>query len=377
MSPGRRAGGTDGPLGDRPHGPDHHLASGEPDQLHGHAGAGLDAVGDRRRRQDAVGPRPDGVRAGLRRGERPRPLGAPSRRPQGVRARAHRAESADGRVLHVPRGDVPAGRRAPRPLSDLARRALAVNQAMLALGHEVFDADGARFVRDRRLPEIWEANRISTVTAATPEAIDCLLARAEREYAGFGHRRFDLDVTTPPGVEARLLLDGYRGREFLVMVLEREGTSRAVAADIRPCADETAWAAYGALKREDWRESAQRLGLSEGEVGGQMVDGHRRRCPPARYWLAWVDGAPRGFISSWEGTDGVGQIEDLFVHPECRGRGLAAALIRHGVAECRRAGAGDVVIVADADDTPRLAYARMGFRPVAVTRAYLRIVARP
>src|SRR5262245_51298561 len=298
MSPGRRAGGTDGPLGDRPHGPDHHLASGEPDQLHGHAGAGLDAVGDRRRRQDAVGPRPHGVRAGHRRGDRPRPLGAPPRRPQGVRPRAHRAQPADGRVLHLPRRDVPAGRRAPRPLSDLARRALAVNQAMLALGHEVFDADGARFVRDRRLPDIWEANRITAVTAATPAAVDRLLGRVEREYGGFGHRRFDLDFTVPPEVEARLLLDGYRGREFLMMVLEGEWQGRADTADIRPCADEPAWAAYGALKREDWRESARRLGLSEGTVGGQMVDSHRRRHPPARYWLAWADSAPRGFIAS-------------------------------------------------------------------------------
>ena len=245
---------------------------------------------------------------------------------------------------------------------------------MLALGHEVFDVDGARFVRDGRLPDLWEANRISTVTAETPAAIDRLMARAEREYDGFGHRRFDVDVTAPPGVEARLLFEGYRAHDFIVMMLEGQWSGRAVAADIRPCADEPAWAAYGALKREDWRESARRLGLSEGSVGDQMVEGHRRRCPPARYWLAWADGAPRGFISSWEGMDGLGQVEDLFVHPEFRGRGLAAALIRHGVAECRRAGASGVVIVADGDDTPRLAYARMGFRPVAATRAYLRIV---
>ena len=243
---------------------------------------------------------------------------------------------------------------------------------MLALGHEVFDADGARFVRDRRLPDIWEANRIFAVTAASEAAIDRLLARAEREYAEFGHRRFDLDCTTPPAFEARLLLDGYRAREFLAMVLDGEWRGRVSPADIRPCTDARAWAAYDALKREDWRESAQRLGLREGAVGGQMVESHRHRCPPARYWLAWVDGEPRGFLSSWEGVDGVGQVEDLFVHPDARGRGLAAGLIGHGVADCRRMGAGPVVIVADADDTPRLAYARMGFRPVAVTRAHLR-----
>ena len=82
-----------------------------------------------------------------------------------------------------------------------------------------------------------------------------------------------------------------------------------------------------------------------------------------RYWLAWSAGEPRGFLSSWEGPDGVGQVEDLYVHPDVRGRGLAAALIRHGVEDCRRTGAGSIVIVAAADDTPRLAYARMGFRP--------------
>ncbi|WP_410971739.1 GNAT family N-acetyltransferase, partial [Salmonella sp. SAL4437] len=75
--------------------------------------------------------------------------------------------------------------------------------------------------------------------------------------------------------------------------------------------------------------------------------------------------------------DGIGQVEDLYVHPDVRGRGLAAALIRHGVEDCRRTGAGIIVIVADADDTPRLAYARIGFRPVAVTRAYLRQVPAP
>jgi GNAT superfamily N-acetyltransferase len=243
-----------------------------------------------------------------------------------------------------------------------------------ALGHEVFDADAARFVRDRRLPDIWEANRVTAVTAASDEAIERVLARTEREYAGFGHRRFDLDFTTPSAFEARLLLDGYRVREFLVMVLDGEWRGRAGAADIRPCTGVEAWAAYGALKREDWRESARRLELNEGEVGAQMADGHRRRCPPARYWLAWVDGAPRGFLSSWDGLDGVGVVEDLFVDPAARGRGLAAALVQHGVADCRRAAAGPVVIVAAAEDTPRLAYARMGFRPVAVSRAYLRIL---
>jgi hypothetical protein len=116
-----------------------------------------------------------------------------------------------------------------------------------------------------------------------------------------GHEVFDAD-TTPPSVEARLLLAGYGTREFLVMTLDGEWQGRAAVADVRPCSDASGWSAYDALKRDDWRESALRMGLSEGSVGDP------------------------------------------------------------------------VVIVAAADDTPRLAYARMGFRPVAVSRAYLRRV---
>ena len=86
--------------------------------------------------------------------------------------------------------------------------------------------------------------------------------------------------------------------------------------------------------------------------------------------MAYVDGQPRAYLASWEGLDGVGQVEDLFTHPEFRHRGLATALIHHCVADCRAHGAGPVVIVADTADTPKRMYAAMGFRPVATSRTY-------
>jgi GNAT superfamily N-acetyltransferase len=244
---------------------------------------------------------------------------------------------------------------------------------MLALGHETFQAAGATFVRDREVPDIWDANHVTAVTADSDEPIDRLLLRVEREFAGFGHRRFDLDFTTPPAFEARLALTGSRTREFLVMLLEGELRGPVATADIRECAGAAAWAAFEALALDSWRESAQRQGVPGGDdVGERLALVHRRRSPPARYWLAWADGAPCGFLASWEGVDRMGQVEDLFVHPATRGRGLAAALIHHGVAACRQLGAGPIVIVADVHDTPKDAYARMGFRPVAVGRSYLR-----
>lgn len=246
---------------------------------------------------------------------------------------------------------------------------------MLGLGHEVFTADGATFVRNRDLPHIWEANHLTAVTAATPTEIGRLLDRVEAEYAGLGYRRFDLDFTTPPELEARLLHDGYQARDFLVMVLEPDLRDRAPVADIRPCASPDEWAVFEALSLERWRESARRRGVApDARIGEGLARAHRGRCPPARCWLAWAGGVPRGFLTSWDGFEGVGQLDDLFVHPAARGCGLAAALIRHGVGHCRAAGAGPVVIVADASDTPRTAYARMGFAPVAVLREYVREV---
>jgi len=254
---------------------------------------------------------------------------------------------------------------------DLVRRALAVNQALLALGNEVFEAEGATFVRNRAAPSIRDSNHVARVRAATPKQIDRLLARAEREYAGVPHRRFDIDVDTPPEFEARLALEGYRCEEALVMLLEGELTGDAPPHEIRPVESEAGWSAYAALHAIDWQDYTVRLGRPvEPGVGEAMVRCRRAKTPPVRWWLACVDGEPRAYFSSWEGTEGVGQVEDLFTHPEFRHRGLATALIRHSVSGCRDRGAGPVVIVADPTDTPKEMYARMGFRPVAVLREW-------
>ena len=79
-----------------------------------------------------------------------------------------------------------------------------------------------------------------------------------------------------------------------------------------------------------------------------------------------------GYFSSWAGTGGVGQVEDLFVSPRFRRRGIAMALLHHCIARARADGAGPVVIGADPTDTPKEIYARMGFRPVALKRAWWR-----
>ncbi len=262
-------------------------------------------------------------------------------------------------------------------LSDnLIRTALAVNAANLALGHEVFDAAGARFVRNRALPDIRDANHVTRITASSDEEIERLLARADAEFAGFPHRMFHVDYSTPPAFEARLQLDGYDRSESLVMLLEGALRVDTKPFEIKPVDGDSTWDEFHNLQRIGWAEYTSRLGRAEENpaVGERMFLAFRGKCPPLRYWLAYDDGKAVGHLSSWEGLDGIGQVEDLAVLAGHRHRGIATALLHHCVADCRAHGAGPVVIVADPTDTPKQMYAAMGWRPVAVKCEYRRMV---
>ncbi|MEX1253233.1 MAG: GNAT family N-acetyltransferase [Dehalococcoidia bacterium] len=263
----------------------------------------------------------------------------------------------------------------------LGRRALDVDLALLALGNETFEAEGALFVRNRELPLEREANFVANVTASTPDEIERLLTRVERELAGLPYRRFDVDHDAQPAFEARLLLDGYRREETIVSVLEGDLVGEAKPADIRPVDNESAWQARAALVAASWPDYEERAGASadrsasSGQALESAIRSGRAKSPPLRYWLAYVDGEAQAYGASWPGIEGMGQVEYLFTHPDFRHRGLATALIHRAVAGCRERGAGPVAITADASDTPKQIYAAMGFRPVAMKRTYLREVA--
>ena len=246
-----------------------------------------------------------------------------------------------------------------------------MNQDGFALGHECFAAAGARFVRNTRWPWLLDANHVDTVTAQTPTEIDAVLARAEVEYAHCEQICFDLDARTPPEFEARLRLDGYAPRvEVIVSALEGELRADPKPFDIRPIEDEAGWEAWTTLHALDWAGDNPAEALETERAAANAVT-LRGKAPPARFWLARVDGAPRGYVWSWV-QGGIGQVETLFVHPEYRRRGIATALLARGVADCRERGAGPVILAADAGDTPKAMYAALGWRPLAVKRSYVR-----
>lgn len=255
-------------------------------------------------------------------------------------------------------------------MNELIQRATAVNQANLALGCEVFQAAGATFVRNRACPGVHDANYVTQVEAESPEEIEQLLRRVELEFAATKVIKFNLDYDSPTPFEARLLLEGYENpRADLIMVLDGPLPPASRHFEIAQIDDDSGWEAFTGLK--DLEEYLRNTGQAdEPGVADQMTILAMSKAPPVRYWLAYVDGIARGFFSSWSGLDRMGQVEDLFVHSDFRHRGIATALMQRCGADCRDSGAKPVVIVCDADDTPKDMYAAMGFQPVAVKRGY-------
>ncbi|HET9476437.1 MAG TPA: GNAT family N-acetyltransferase, partial [Dehalococcoidia bacterium] len=108
------------------------------------------------------------------------------------------------------------------------------------------------------------------------------------------------------------------------------------------------------------------------EIGEAFIHIYRRKAPALRYFIAYVEGQPAAFFSSWPGAAGMGQVEDLFTLPEYRHRGLATALVHRCVADCRERGGRRVVIACDPADTPRNMYRAMGFAPAAIAGHWLK-----
>lgn len=257
-------------------------------------------------------------------------------------------------------------------MDELTRRAFATDHAFMALGHATFEAEGASFVRNPAHPDVYDANHVRAVRAATVDEVECLLARADREFAHCPQRLVRLDPDTPTVVEAALVLRGYQRSAVVLLLLEGTLGGTVGPHDVRRIVDDAGWVAQAQLKQRDWDEVAASKSLHGlAHIGGQMARVDRAKCPPAQWWLAYRDGRACGYVGSFAGRTGVGQVEDLYVAPEVRRRGLATALIHRAVADCRARGAGPVLIVADVDDMPKRLYAKMGFRPLAVEQKYL------
>ena len=243
-------------------------------------------------------------------------------------------------------------------------------------GEERFEAEGAIFVRDRSIPDKYYANRVEQVTASTPEEIARLSERVEVEFKGFRHHCFYVDRDTPTEFEAWLLMEGYQRSDSLVMVLTGELRGTPKPHQIRLVETDADWLALYdlvILADREFDPSARQTGSERpSDARDQRIAMLQSVSPPVRYWLAYAEGGPRAFFSSWTSTDGIAVLDDLYTHPDYRRRGLATALVHHCVADSRARDAGPVALETDPSDTPKLMYAAMGFRPLSVSYEYLK-----
>jgi len=260
-------------------------------------------------------------------------------------------------------------------LADLLRRVFAARAAYNELGNDVLEEPHARFVHNDETPNVHDANLASWVRAETDDEIDRVLARADEIYAPLHHRKVMVDVDTPPAFEARLVLDGYEAHPHVELVLD--GELRAApdpSVDMRLVKTDNDWRSLTELwetQHDEEVAKGQHDPWGPGVVE-QLVMSKQLKAPALAFWLARVDDADVAFFSSWPGDDDVGIVEDLFTRPEFRHRGIATALIARSVADARARGAGPIAILARAEDTPKHMYAALGFRPVAISRTYLK-----
>ena len=239
------------------------------------------------------------------------------------------------------------------------------------LGNEVFEAAGATFVRNKTCLRRHDANFVTEVRCRTPAEVEALLAQMEVEYVAFRHRQLHLDALTPPAVAAHLSLGDISFSEQVMMALEGEPKVERRPVEIRAVDDEASWSDYAALQRADWAEACRNQGREFApEVTDDFLRSKRCKQPPAQFWIAYQSGEPAAYFSSWAAPNGVGVLEDLFTHPDCRHRGLGSMLLVRAAADARQRGAGTIVLSALTNDTPKHMYAAMGFVPVYVQRIY-------
>jgi GNAT superfamily N-acetyltransferase len=262
---------------------------------------------------------------------------------------------------------------------ELLHRVCDTLDGYLALGNEVTEDADVRFVRNPTATQIWDANHGSRVRARSTGEIERVLARAEETFGHLKHRRWMCDPLTPPEFEARLVLEDYRVDADLQLLLEGDLRADPPEIDVRAVETDADWESVARLTRLDHEEEAVKFSrpVYQERVTRQMVGTKRAKCPPLRFFVARVDGVDCAFFSSWPGENGVGKVEDLFTHPDFRGRGIATALIVRCVLDARERGAGPVLIAALPSDTPKLLYERIGFRPLCITRGYLKTGSGP
>ncbi len=259
-------------------------------------------------------------------------------------------------------------------MDDLSRTIAEAYRWQRRLGHQSVAETGCHIVADPAHPNVWDANHADEVTAQTGTEIDAVFAAMDRHLGHTSWRVIHTDGFTPDAFLARLALDDFEERPVTIqMALEGELTDRGAKVVLRPVVDEPDWQALLHLVLVDHAEGRSTSGVDVSpEISAGLVAGYRAKSHANHFHLVMQGSAPVGYGAYAAAPNGAGMIEDLFTLPAARRQGVATGLIAAFTDCLRGAGCHPVFLGALATEQPRHLYARLGFRPVSLARAWIR-----
>jgi GNAT superfamily N-acetyltransferase len=224
---------------------------------------------------------------------------------------------------------------------------------------------GGHAVLDGRHPALWSANhlRVETLDAPDPAA---LAAAAEEHLGALAFRMIAVfDEAVARTLSASLAEHGYRAAHELLML-----------AGPAPAAAPGAPAAVVEVAHEDLTASRVAAQVELGraaEVGRQLASRDARigTVVAIRRFALVAGGEIAARCQVYAGGD-VAQIENLYVAPAHRGRGLARVVGEHALRAAWAGGARLVFGIAAADDWPQSFYRRAGFAGAGLLPRFLR-----
>nr|RNJ65848.1 MAG: GNAT family N-acetyltransferase [Leptolyngbya sp. IPPAS B-1204] len=241
------------------------------------------------------------------------------------------------------------------------------------LGNDVIQTPHGRIVKNATMPDVWDANHASAVTAEHPDDIGAFLGSMERHLPHTSWRVIHTDPFTPEPFVARLALDGYAEQPATIQMVLSRKLRAAYSGDIAPIETEADWQSLAALVRRDHEEGARTSGNTlPPSVTDGIIAGYRAKSGPCRFHLARIDGEPAAYGALVAAPSGAGMIEDLFTLPTYRRRGIASAMIAQFSTALEEQGCTSIFLGALVNEQARHLYAKLGFRPEMLTRCWVR-----
>ena len=257
---------------------------------------------------------------------------------------------------------------------DLARTIAEAYRWQRRLGTTQIAAAHCHIVVDRAHPEVWDSNHADNVTAQTESEINSVLAAMHEHLGHTPWRVVHTDCFTPEAFLAHLALDDFKERPVTIqMVLQGNLTDPGEPIDLHAVVDDADWDALLQLVRADHAEGRRTgaLDLSP-EFSAAVVAGYRAKSDAYHFYLAMREGIPVAYGAHAAAPNGAGMIEDLFTLQSARRRGIATAMIAAFTARLRDAGCRTIFLGALATEQAKHIYFRLGFRPIMLTRTWVR-----